>query len=118
MLCFVLVSSFFFSHWKYLLRVPLLYCFLLNAILDYQSCLKEFEQKRSVTVKKCLFVFKHEMFFEPRTETGTEHYACQESGLFQVFKLIVYNSEKKLGNTNVEVSRQVKRKQLNSGRLP
>ena len=69
-------------------------------------------------MKKCFFVFKPEMFFEPGTETGSEHYACQESGLFQVFKLIVYNREKKLSNTNVEVSRQVKRKQLTSGLLP
>ena len=31
--------------------------------------------------------------FEPRTTTGTEHLACQDSGLFQIFKLIVSANE-------------------------
>ena len=36
--------------------------------------------------------------FESRTETGSEHFACQDSGLSQIFKLIVSTSEKILNN--------------------
>ena len=31
---------------------------------------------------------------EPLVETGNEHFACQESGPSQIFKLIVSTSEK------------------------
>ena len=36
--------------------------------------------------------------FEPRTETGSEHFACQDNGLSQIFKLIVSTSENILNN--------------------
>ena len=32
--------------------------------------------------------------FEPLTETGGEHFACPDSGLSQIFKLIVSATEK------------------------
>ena len=32
--------------------------------------------------------------FEPRTDTGSEHFACQVIGIAQIFKLIVSTSEK------------------------
>ena len=40
---------------------------------------------------------------EPRTGTGGKDFACQDSGLSQIFKLIVSTSEKILNNTNVVV---------------
>ena len=39
-----------------------------------------------------------------RTEKGTEHFSCQDSGLPQ----IVFSSEKMLNNVNVLVCRRVK----------
>ena len=41
--------------------------------------------------------------FEPGTDTGSEHFARQDSGYFQIFKLIVYARGKILNSTNVEV---------------
>ena len=43
---------------------------------------------------------KHATFFEPRTATGSEHFARQDSGVSQIFKLMVSTSEKKLNNIN------------------
>ena len=40
--------------------------------------------------------------------TGSEHFAAQDLGLSQIFKLIVSTSEKRLKNINVVVWRQVK----------
>ena len=37
---------------------------------------------------------KHEKFFKPRMETGSEHSACQDNRLFKIFKLIVSHREK------------------------
>ena len=45
--------------------------------------------------------------FEPPTGTGTKEFACQDSDLYQIFRLIVTTSEKILHNINVEVCRQV-----------
>ena len=41
------------------------------------------------------------MFFKPRMEAGREDFACQDSGLSQIFKLIVSSREKTLNNINV-----------------
>ena len=41
--------------------------------------------------------------FEPKTETESGHFACQDSDFSQIFKLIVSASEKILNNTNVAV---------------
>ena len=41
--------------------------------------------------------------FETRTATGSEYFARQDSGLSQIFKLRVSNSEKILGDINVVV---------------
>ena len=41
--------------------------------------------------------------FETRTATGREHFACQDSGVSQIFILIISNGEKILGNVNVVV---------------
>ena len=46
--------------------------------------------------------------FEPRTAIGSEHFARYNSGLSQIFKIIVFASEKILNSTNVVVWRQVK----------
>ena len=45
----------------------------------------------------------HAAFFEPPTATGSEHFARQDSGLSQIFKLIVSTSKKRLNNIIVEV---------------
>ena len=47
--------------------------------------------------------------FEMRTATGKEHFTCQDSGVFQIFVLIISNGEKILSNVNVVVCKQVKR---------
>ena len=47
--------------------------------------------------------------FETRTATGREHFACQDSGVSQIFILIISNGEKILSNVSVVVWRQVKR---------
>ena len=39
--------------------------------------------------------------FETRTATGREHFACQESGISQIFVLIISNGEKILSNVTV-----------------
>ena len=39
--------------------------------------------------------------FETRTATGREHFACQDSGVSQIFVLIISNGEKVLSNVNV-----------------
>ena len=39
--------------------------------------------------------------FETRMATGREHVACQDSGVSQIFKLIISNGEKILRNVNV-----------------
>ena len=41
--------------------------------------------------------------FEKRTATGREHFACQDSGVSQISKLIISNGEKILSNVNVIV---------------
>ena len=41
--------------------------------------------------------------FETRTATGREHFACQDSGISQIFILIISNGEKILSNVNVIV---------------
>ena len=48
--------------------------------------------------------FKHAAFLR-RTETGILHFACQDSGLSQIFQLIVSASEKTLNSINVVVWR-------------
>ena len=47
--------------------------------------------------------------FETRTATGRERFACQASGVSQIFVEIISNVEKILSNMNVVVWRQVKR---------
>ena len=42
-------------------------------------------------------------FFEARTTTGREHFANQDSGVFQTFIVIISNGEKILINVNVVV---------------
>ena len=46
---------------------------------------------------------------ETRTATGREHFTCQDSGISQIFLLIISNGEKILSNVNVVVWKQVKR---------
>ena len=47
--------------------------------------------------------------FESRTETGSEHFSYKDSGLSQIFKLIVSTSEKIFtDNINVVLRRQFK----------
>ena len=41
--------------------------------------------------------------FETRTATGREHFACQGSGISQIFILIISHGEKILSNVNVVV---------------
>ena len=41
--------------------------------------------------------------FETRTATGREHFACLDSGVSQIFILIISNGEKILSNVNVVV---------------
>ena len=41
--------------------------------------------------------------FETRTATGRENFACQDSGVSQVFIPIISNGEKVLSNVNVVV---------------
>ena len=41
--------------------------------------------------------------FETRTATGREHFACQDSGVSQIFILIIPNGEKVLSNVNLVV---------------
>ena len=40
---------------------------------------------------------------ETRTTTGREHFACQGSGVSQIFLVIISNGEKILSNVNVVV---------------
>ena len=47
--------------------------------------------------------------FETRTATGREYFTCQDSGVSQIFVLIISNGEKILSNVNVVVWKQVKR---------
>ena len=46
--------------------------------------------------------------FEPRTEILSEHFACQESGLFQISTLTVSTTGEMLENINVVARRKVK----------
>ena len=39
--------------------------------------------------------------FETRTATGRENFVCQDSGVSQIFVLIISNGEKILSNVNV-----------------
>ena len=39
--------------------------------------------------------------FERRSATGREHFVCQDSGVSQIFILIIFNGEKILRNVNV-----------------
>ena len=41
--------------------------------------------------------------FETRRATGREHFVCQESGVSQIFILIISHRETILGNVNVVV---------------
>ena len=41
--------------------------------------------------------------FETRTTTGRGHFACQDSGVFQIFIPNISNEEKILGNANAVV---------------
>ena len=41
--------------------------------------------------------------FETRTATGREHFTCQDSGVSQIFALIISDGEKILSNINVVV---------------
>ena len=41
--------------------------------------------------------------FEMRTATGREHFACQDSGVSQIFILIISYGEKMLSNVSVVV---------------
>ena len=41
--------------------------------------------------------------FETRTATGREHFTCQDSGVSQIFVLIISDGEKILSNVNVVV---------------
>ena len=52
--------------------------------------------------------YANDVQFEPRTETGIEHFAHQDSGPSETFKLIVFTSEKILYNINVVVRRRLK----------
>ena len=45
--------------------------------------------------------------FETRTATGREHFACQDSGVSQIFILIISNGGNILINIKVVVNRQV-----------
>ena len=47
--------------------------------------------------------------FETRTTTGRGHFACQDSGVPQIFIPSISNGEKILGNAHAVVCRQVKR---------
>ena len=56
---------------------------------------------------------------ETRTATGKEHFACEDSGVSQIFILIISNGEKIFSNVNVVVLRQVKKgKQITFGCRP
>ena len=46
---------------------------------------------------------KTDHVFEAQTATGSEDFAWQNSGLSQIFKLMVSLTEKKLNNINVVV---------------
>lgn len=46
--------------------------------------------------------------FEPQMEAASEHFTCQDSGLTQIFKIMVSASEKILNNRNVVLRGQVK----------
>ena len=46
------------------------------------------------------------LVFEPRTETGTEHFARLDSGPVRIFKLIVSTTEKMLNNIKVVIRRK------------
>ena len=49
--------------------------------------------------------------FETRMATGREHFTCQDSGVSQIFVLIISNGERiLLSNVNVVVWKEVKRK--------
>ena len=41
--------------------------------------------------------------FETRTATGRENFACQDSGVSQIFILLISNGEKLHSNVNVVV---------------
>ena len=41
--------------------------------------------------------------FETRTATGKEHFMCQDSGVSQIYILIISDGEKILSNVNVVV---------------
>ena len=41
--------------------------------------------------------------FQTPTATGRERFVCQDSGVSQIFILIISNEEKILGNVNVVV---------------
>ena len=41
--------------------------------------------------------------FETRTATGRGHFTCQDSGVSQIFVLIIFDGEKILSNVNVVV---------------
>ena len=65
-----------------------------------QFRLKSASQKRA-----CLSLLGslRTLVFETRTATGREYFACQDSGVSQIFILIISNGEKILSNVNVVV---------------
>ena len=48
--------------------------------------------------------------FETRTTTGRGHFACQDSGVFQIFIPSISNGEKRLGNANAVCEDKLKGK--------
>ena len=48
--------------------------------------------------------------FETRTATGREHFTCQDSGVSQIFVLIISDGEKILNNVNVVYENRLKGK--------
>ena len=49
------------------------------------------------------FNFAKDRVFETRTTIGRENFACQDSGVSQIFILIISNGEKVLSNVKVVV---------------
>ena len=56
--------------------------------------------------------------FETWTATGKEHFVSQDSGVSQIFILIISNGEKILGNEMWLYEDELKGKQLTSGCRP
>ena len=72
-------------------------------------CLCEDKSKGKTAHFRSLLGSSSTRVFEMRTATGRENFACQDSGVAQIFVLIISNGEKILSIVNVVVSKQVKR---------